>query len=62
MERLSLYADVGMNFIDSWINKLMTRVGLLNVIRENQVIAERTNLIASLAKRFAPTQELAFAA
>lgn len=49
MARLSLHADVGMNFIDSWINKLMTRVGSLNVIRGKLVIAKTTT--ESLAAR-----------
>ena len=44
-----------MNFFDSWINKLMTRVGFLNVIRENIVIAKTTTdeLVARLSKGFA---------
>jgi hypothetical protein len=38
------------------INKLVTRVGFLNVIREIQATAERKNLIAELAQKFAPSQ------
>jgi len=57
---------VGMNFIDSWINKLMTRVGSLNVIRGKLVIAKTTteDLVARLSNGFAKvmTPQLSFAA
>ena len=44
---------MGMNFFDSWINKLMTRVVLLSVIRENTVIAKRDSLVAEVKSLFA---------
>ncbi len=57
---------MGMNFIDSWINKLMTRVGSLNVIRGKLVIAKTTteDLVARLSNGFAKvmTPQLNFAA
>lgn len=57
---------MGMNFIDSWINKLMTRVGSLNVIRGKLVIAKTTteDLVARLSNGFAKvmTPQLSFAA
>lgn len=45
---------LGMNFFDIWINKLKTRVVLLNVIRENTVIAvKRNSLVAEVKNLFA---------
>ena len=45
---------MGMNFFDIWINKLKTRVVLLNVIRENTVIAvKRNSLVAEVKNLFA---------